>query len=84
MESNSTNEMAAESKVLVEGQSSIQTETDSLKADENAMATAHHDPNDPSHPDHPHHHHHSSALSAASQAHSAVDRVMPHHRGLDN
>ena len=41
------------------------------------------DPSDPRHPDHPEHHKHMSALHAAGKAHSAVNHVLPHHRGLD-
>ena len=41
------------------------------------------DPNDPAHPDHPEHHKHMSALLAASVSHSAVNHVLPHHRGID-
>ncbi len=29
------------------------------------------------------HHHHASALSAASNIHSAVNHVLPHHRGIE-
>jgi len=83
METNTQSEATLESVNSVPvatAEESQATESKEGQQTENKEHDAPHVPNDPNHV---HHHPHNSALYAATESHSAIDRVLPHHRPLD-